>query len=151
MWLWLKLSFPHSKHLNMLTRTHLGCVTPLGRPRSVYKSDVEWRVLELWGEMAKWPWRSRSMTPIFNTGWDKPKMHIWWKFGDSSSNPLKSIVWNSQISTTFESFSILAESISWCMFGANLVIPVQTVMSYRADIWNNWQSAGRYGTVDNDS
>ena len=41
----------------------------------------------LWVEMAKWPWRSRSMPTIFNTSCKNPKMHIWCKFGDSSSNP----------------------------------------------------------------
>ena len=35
------------------TRAHLGCVTHLGRPRSVYKSDVKCWFLEFWGEMAK--------------------------------------------------------------------------------------------------
>ena len=38
--------------------------------------------------MAKWPWRSRSMTPIFKTSSRNLKMHIWCPFGDSSSNPL---------------------------------------------------------------
>ena len=33
--------------------------------------------------MAKWPWRSGSMPPIFNLSWENPKMHIWCKFGDS--------------------------------------------------------------------
>ena len=41
------------------TRARLGCVKPLGRPRSVYKSDVGCCFL-----MAKWPWRSRSMPQI---------------------------------------------------------------------------------------
>ena len=39
-----------------------------------------------WVEMAKWPWKSRSMTSIFNTHWEYPMMHVWCKFGDSSSN-----------------------------------------------------------------
>ena len=33
----------------------------------------------------KWPWRSMSMTSIFNTDWEYPMMHVWCKFGDSSS------------------------------------------------------------------
>ena len=27
-------------------------------------------------EMAKWPWRSSSITPIFNTSWENTKMHF---------------------------------------------------------------------------
>ena len=41
--------------------------------------------------MAKWPWRSKSMTPIFNTSQEILKMHIWCIFGDSSSNLLQVI------------------------------------------------------------
>ena len=39
-------------------KSTLGRVPPLGRPRSVYKSDIECHFLEFWIEMAKWPWRS---------------------------------------------------------------------------------------------
>ena len=49
-----------------------------------------------WAEMAKWPWRSRSMTSILNTSWENTNMHSWCKFGDSSSNPLKVITKTSQ-------------------------------------------------------
>ena len=34
----------------------------------------------------KWPWRSRSMASIFSTNCEYPMMHLWCKFGDSSSN-----------------------------------------------------------------
>ena len=64
-------------------------VTALGRPRSVYKSDVECRFLKFWVEMAKCPWRSRSITPIFNTSCGNSKMHICCKFGDCSSKPMQ--------------------------------------------------------------
>ena len=68
------------------------------------------------------------MSPIFNTNCENPKMHIWCKFGDSSSNPLKVITRTGRNSSNSESkwqwplFSIPAESIPGCMFGANLVI-----------------------------
>ena len=92
--------------------------------------------------MAKWPWRSRSMTSVFNNNRENPKMHIWCKFGDCSSNPLQVIMvimQTSQISKNFKSkwpkwlwrtrskTSIFksAESILGCMFGANLVILAQ--------------------------
>ena len=80
--------------------------------------------------MAKWPWRSRSMPPIFNTSCGNPKMHIWCTFGDSSSNPLKVVVsQNGQNDLEGQGqwppFSIPAESIPGCMFGANLVILAQ--------------------------
>ena len=68
----------------------------------------------------KWPWRSRSMTPIFNTNREN----------------LKVIVQTSQISKNYESnwpewpsssrrwpsISIPTKSILGCMFGANLMI-----------------------------
>ena len=42
--------------------------------------------LEFEVKMAKWNWRSRSMTSIFNTGREYPKMHVWCKYSDSRSN-----------------------------------------------------------------
>ena len=58
------------------------CIIPTGRPRSVYKSNLECHFLESWFEMAKWPWRSRSMTPVFNTSeresQDVYLVQIWW-------------------------------------------------------------------------
>ena len=107
--------------------------------RSAYASDVERRFLAFWVDLDKWPWRSMSMSPIFNTSSDNLKMHIWGKFSGSSSNPLQVIAWARQISDNSESkwpkwpwgqgqwppFPIPTESISGCMFGANLVIPFQ--------------------------
>ena len=66
-------------------------------------------------------------------------MHIWWKFGDSSSNPLKVIARASRIYYNLSQngqndlegqgqwppFSITVESIPRYMFGANLVILAQ--------------------------
>ena len=84
----------------------------------------------------KWPWRSRSMTSIFNTGREYPRIHVRCKFGDFRPNLWRVITRTSQISQKFKSkwpkwlrkhgqwstFSIPAESIPRCMFGANLVI-----------------------------
>ena len=53
--------------------------------------------------MGKLIWRSRSMTSVFNTSWENPKMHIWCKFCDSSSNPLQVITQTSQISKNSKS------------------------------------------------
>ena len=81
-------------YLARKTRACLGRVAP--RPRSVYKSNIECSFLSRNdGQMT---WRSRSMTSIFNTCWENPKMHIWCKFGDSSSKPLQVITQTSQIS-----------------------------------------------------
>ena len=68
------------KSLNSATlnKSTLRCVTPLGRPKSVFKSDVECRFLEFWIEIVKWIWRSRSMILIFNTSRENPKMLIWY-------------------------------------------------------------------------
>ena len=38
-------------YIAVLTRARLGRVTPLGRPRSVYKSDIECRFLSRKGQM----------------------------------------------------------------------------------------------------
>ena len=69
----------------------------------------------LWVEMAKSPWRSTSMPPIFNTICKNAKMHIWCKFGGSlwPNDPEHQGQW--------PPFSIPADSIPECMFGANLV------------------------------
>ena len=67
-----------------ITRACLGRVSPLGRPRSVYKSNVECSFLSRNnGQMI---WRSRPMTPIFNTSREYPTMHAWCQFGDPSPN-----------------------------------------------------------------
>ena len=91
--------------------------------------------LEFWVKMAKWPSGSKLRTPIFNTSWENDKMHICRKFGDSNSNPLQVIVWTSQNCQNslnvkvkdlhFRHQLVLAGSIPWCMFGANLLIPAQ--------------------------
>ena len=108
--------------------------TRLGRPNSVYKNHFDCCFLEFWVEMAKWPWRSRSMTSIFNTGQENPKMHIWCKFADYSSNPLKVIVWKSWILSNskakwpkwpWRSRSMTPSSIQRRIYGENLVILAQ--------------------------
>ena len=66
-------------------------------------------------------------------------MHIWWQFGDFSSNLLQVMARTNQISRNSESklqkwlwksrsmilFSIPVESIPVCIFGLNVVIPAQ--------------------------
>ena len=46
----------------------------------------------------KWLWGPRSMTPIFNTSKEYPRMHVWCKLGDSSPRLWRGITWTSQIS-----------------------------------------------------
>ena len=88
--------------------------------------------------MAKWPWRSRLIIHVCNISSENLKMHIWCKFGDSSSNPFQVIAQTKKaifpriLSRNGQNdlegqgqlplFSIPAESIPRCMFGANLVI-----------------------------
>ena len=48
-----------------------------GTSRSFLSSESKW---------PKWPWRSRSMTSMFNTSREYPRVHVWCKFGDSSPN-----------------------------------------------------------------
>ena len=91
--------------------------------------------------MIKWPWRSRSMTSIFNINREYHRMHAWCKFGDSSPNLGRVISRRQAEFPTIPSqngqndlegqgqwppFSIPAKGIPGCMFGANLVIPAQT-------------------------
>ena len=68
------------------------------------------------------PWRLSSMTSIFNTSWENPKMHIWCEFGDSSSNPNKSKLpkwpWMSRsLTSVFNTSQEYSRMHVWCKFG----------------------------------
>ena len=77
------------------------------------------------------------MTSIFNTRWEYHRMHVWCKFGDCSPNELshgqaefrRILSQNRQNDLECQGqwppFSIPAESIPGCMFGANLMILAQ--------------------------
>ena len=79
---------------NSITIARLGRVAPLGRARSVYKSNVE--CLFLCGN-------DSQMTSIFNTNREYPGVHVWCKFGDSSRNLWRVIAQTSHISHNSES------------------------------------------------
>ena len=81
--------------MSLNTRACLVCVAPLAGLDQCTRTTLNAVFLV---KIAKWPWRLMSMPPIFNTGWENPKMHMWCKFGDSSSNLLKVIVRTSRIS-----------------------------------------------------
>ena len=66
MHIWCKFSDYSSNPLQVITETN---------PISKY-SKSKWPT---------WPWRSRSMTSIFNTNRENPRMHVWCKFGDELS------------------------------------------------------------------
>ena len=93
-WLIICTSF-NGLSCHIISRARLGRITPLGRPRSVYKSNVECRFLSQNGQMAL---KVKVNDLHFNTSWKNTKMHIWCKFGDSSSNSLKVKAWINQIS-----------------------------------------------------
>ena len=113
-----------------IDKSTLRRVQHLGRPESVYKSNVEMPFLGF--EMAVWPWRSRLMTPVCYTSQANLTLRIRCKFDDFSSDPFKVIVRTSQISkilsrngqNAFEAqgqwplFSIPDMSIAWCISGA---------------------------------
>ena len=162
-----------------VSKSTLICVTPLGRPRAIYKCNIECR----FGDAdSKWPnnlggqgqWLPCSIPadtdllikaqiyykflcgqarfprilsqndledqcqwpPIFNTRQDYPRMRVWCKFSDFDTN-----LWWASVRITLISnnswskwpkgqgqwppLSAPAESILWCIFGANLVIPDQ--------------------------
>ena len=82
---WPRFMSPHGiTRPPWVNKSTLEWVTPLGQPRSVYKSDISCCFPEFRVEIVKWPQRSRSMT-----------------------------------------FSITAERIPGCLFGANFVIVTQ--------------------------
>ena len=58
--------------------------------------------LEVLSWNSKMTLKVRLMTPILYTSQENPMMHIWCKFGDSSSNPLEIIMWTNQISYNSE-------------------------------------------------
>ena len=62
--------------------------------RITYNSELKW---------PKWPWMSWSMTSIYNTSWEYPKMHVWCKFDDSSPNLWRVIARTNRISYNSES------------------------------------------------
>ena len=90
--LWVK---NYNRILKYWTRARLGRVAPLGRPRSVYKSNVECSFLSR--NDGQTTLKVKVNDPISNTTWENPKMHIWCKCGDSCSNPLPVIMQRSQI------------------------------------------------------
>ena len=115
---------------NQNTRARLGRVTPLGRPRSVYKSDVECR---FFSQNGKGPWRSRSMTFILSYQLRESQdaylvilAHIHYKLLYGQAKFPRILSQNCQNNLEGQGqwppFSISAESISGCMFAANLVI-----------------------------
>ena len=98
----------------------------------VWTSQIYWNFEP---KSPKWPWRSWSMTPIFNTRWEYPRMHVWCKFGDTSPNLWWVIMRTSQIYYNSEtkgpnrpwrsrSVTFFFDT-SRSMFGSNLVIPAQ--------------------------
>ena len=119
-----------------VTRARFGRVIPLGRPKSVYKGNVERRFLEFWVEMAKWPQRSRSFSRpaewisrcIFTTNL-MILAQIHFKLSRGQAKFPKIYSQNGQNDLEGQGqwppFSIPAESITGCMFGANLVNPDQ--------------------------
>ena len=109
MHIWCKFGDFSSNPLKVIGQTRLNS----------YNSKSKW---------PKWHWRSKSMTSIFNTSWEHPRMHVWCKFGDSYPNLWRVIMLTSQNGQNdlegqgqWPPFST-SESIPRCMFGANLVI-----------------------------
>ena len=118
----------------IITRTRLGRATPLGRPRSVYKSDVECCSLSQNGleGQGQWPpfWITAERIPkcifranlvilaliyyqLLRTQARFPRIR-----STTGQNDLEDDQWSPS--------SIAAERITGCMFAANLVILAQT-------------------------
>ena len=102
-WCWTGDNSLHEPMVTEFNKSMLGRVTPLGRPRSVCKGNVE-----SLGILVICPWKSKS-----NFQATFPKILVWkW---------LNGLIYQGQ----WPLFSIPVESIIGCMFGANLVIPVE--------------------------
>ena len=75
-------------------------------------SSKSWRVIAptspFWADLdyfsPKWPWRSRSINTIFNRVLERPKIHIWYKFGDPSSKTWQVITRTSPFFADFDRF-----------------------------------------------
>ena len=86
------------------TRMHVWCKFGDSSPKL-------WQVIALTSQISKnseskwpkWTWRPNSMTSIFNTSREYPRMHVWCKFGDSSPNLWQVIALTNQISKNSES------------------------------------------------
>ena len=117
-------------NLVILAQIHQKLSCGQKKPWNSYNSESKW---------PKWPWRSRSMTSIFNTSWAYPRMRVWCKYGDFNPNldelshrqdefP-RILCQNGQNDLEGQGqwppFSIPAESIPGFMFGATLVILAQ--------------------------
>ena len=116
-------------------------------PRSVYMSDVKCCFLKFWVEMAKWPWRSWSITPIFIPALGIPRCifganlaivaPIYNKLSHRQAKFLRNL---SQIGQNelkdkgqWPLFSKPIERIPGCMFGKILLIlaPIHYKLSHR--------------------
>ena len=49
------------------------------------RSQISYNSESKWSKWPKWPWRW-SMTSIFSTNQEYPRMHVWYTFGDFISN-----------------------------------------------------------------
>ena len=114
-----------------LTRARLGRVAPLGRPKSVYKSNLEWWPIDLEGQ-GQWPPFSIPAESIPGCMLGANLVILAQICDESlcgqaefprilSQNGQNDLEGQGQ----WPPFSILAESIPGCMFGANLVILAQ--------------------------
>ena len=103
-----------------------------------YRTDMP-NLLEFWVKWPKWPWRSRSMTSIsipaesiLGCTFGANLVILAQIYDELSCRQAEFPRILSQIGQNdlegqgqWPLFSISTESISWCMFGANLVIPAQ--------------------------
>ena len=117
MHIWCKFDDSSSNPFQVIVRTS----------QISYNSESKW---------PKWPWSSRSMTPIFDTRQEYPMMHIWCNlvipvksyFHGQAEFP-RILSQNGQHDLENQGqwplFSIPVQSIPGCMFGANLVILAQ--------------------------
>ena len=109
------------------------CVVPLGRPRSVYKSNVESRIVSWNGQMtlkvkvnaSHFQYQLRESQDAYlvilahnHQKLSRGQVEIPRILSQNGQNDLEG-------QSQWPLFSIPTESIPWCMFGANLVIPAQ--------------------------
>ena len=124
------LAFGQYHSARHITRARLGRVTPLGRPRSIYMTDVECRFLKPNGLEGQGQWPSFSMTnertPRCILGANLVILaQIHYKLSRGHAKFPRILSQNAQNDLEGQGqwppFSIPAESIPQSMFGANLV------------------------------
>ena len=84
----VKINDPHFQYRRKNSSMHISCkfVDSNSNPLQLSYHADKLHFPESWVKMAKWPWRSKPMIPMYHTSCEYHNMRVWFKFGDYSSN-----------------------------------------------------------------